>query len=207
MYAASGQSVLVVPEPSTISAGSLNTVKLRVINAGEVPLQSVRVVLSLQKSQLSVDPSVLDVGELQPGEERAFAVRVLAPATASSSESISYQVLYAMPGGSAAVAQGAFTLSVVLPSAVTVTGLELVPQKPQVGSTLILAVTLVNDGVLPVYAVNVTVQASGGLAPLRAPYAYLGQLNPQVLTSVPFSFRAQAEGVQELRVVLSLIHI
>lgn len=200
LFAALGQSVLVAPDPAVVTAGSLNRVNFHVINVGSVPLHEVRVVLSLQKSQLSINPSLLEVGELQPGEDKVFAVEVLAPATASSSEMITYQVLFKTAGGSAASSQGAFTIFTVFASRLTITSLEVVPQQPQAGSNLILAVTLLNDGALPVYAVNISAQASSGLAPLRTPYAYLGQLNPQVLTSVPFSFRVQEEGIHEVRV-------
>ncbi|MEM4899296.1 MAG: hypothetical protein QXM99_02700 [Thermofilum sp.] len=201
LFTASGQSILVAPDPAVVTAGSPNRVNLHVVNVGSVPLQGVKVVLSLQKSQISVNPSLLDVGSLQPGEDKVFSVEVLAPATASSSESITYQVFFTTESGSISSLQGVFTLFTVFASRLTITSLEAVPQQPQVGSNLILAATLVNDGALPIYAVNVSVQASRGLTPLRTPYAYLGQLNPQVLTSVPFSFRVDEEGVHELRVV------
>lgn len=203
LFSASGQSILVAPDPAVITAGSLNRVNLHVVNAGNVPLQGVKVILSLQKSQLSVNPSFIEVGDLGPGEDKVFPVEVMAPATASSSEAVAYQVLFTTSGGSTSSLQGTFTLFAIFASRLAITNLEAVPQQPRVGSNLILAVTLVNDGVLPVYAVNVSVEASSGLKPLRTTYTYLGQLNPQVLTSVPFSFRVQEEGVQELRVVVT----
>lgn len=203
LFAASGQSVLVAPDPAVVTAGSPNRINLHVVNVGSVPLQGVRVILSLQKSQISVKPSLLDVGSLQPGEDKVFTVEVLAPTTASSSEAVNYQVLFTTASGSISSLQGVFTLFTVFASGLTITSLEVVPQQPQVGSNLILAATLVNDGSLPIYAVNVSVHHSRGLTPLRTPYAFLGQLNPQVLTSVPFSFRVEEEGVHELRVTAS----
>ena len=200
LYVASGQAVLVTPDPAVVRAGSSAKLNLRIVNVGGVTLYNVKVLLSLQRSPLSVTPSFIEVGELGPGEDRVFEVEVMVPTSASASEAVGYQVVYSTGSGSPAVLQGSFTLSVVFPSSLTITSVEAVPQQPQVGSNMIVAVTLVNDGTYPVYAVNVTVAASKGLSPVRTPHAFLGQLNPQVLTSVPFSFRVLEPGVQEVKV-------
>ncbi len=200
LYVASGQAVLVAPDPAVVRAGSSARLKLHVVNVGGVPLYNVKLLLSLQRSPLSVTPSIIDVGELRPGEDRVVDVEVLVPTSASASEAVGYQVVYSTGSGSSAVLQGSFTLSVVFPAGLTITSIEAVPQQPQVGSNMIIAVTLVNDGTHPVYAVNLTATASEGLAPMRSPYAFLGQLNPQVLTSVPFSFRVLEPGVHEVKV-------
>jgi len=201
LYVASGQAVLVTPDPAVVRAGSSTRLRLHVVNAGGVTLYSVKVLLSLQKSPLSITPSFIDIGELKPGEDKVVEVDVLVPTSASSSEAVGYQVVYSTGSGSSAALQGSFTLSVVFPAGLRIASVEAIPQQPQVGSNVVVAATLVNDGTYPVYAVNVTVSASRGLSPVRAPYAFLGQLSPQVLTSVPFSFRVLEPGVQEVRVV------
>ena len=201
LYVASGQAVLVTPDPAVVRAGSSARLKLHVLNVGGVPLYNVKLLLSLQRSPLSVTPSFIDIGELRPGEDKVVDVEVLVPTSASASEAVGYQVVYSTGSGSSAVLQGSFTLSVIFPAGLAITSVEAVPQQPQVGSNVVVAVTLVNDGTYPVYAVNVTAAASGGLAPARSPHAFLGQLNPQVPTSVPFSFRVLEPGVHEVRVV------
>lgn len=200
LYVASGQAVLVAPDPAVVRAGSSTRLNLRIVNVGSVPLYNVKVLLSLQRSPLSITPSFIEVGELAPGKDRVFEVEVMVPTSASASEAVGYQVVYSTGSGSSAVLQGSFTLSVVFPAGLAITSIEAVPQQPQVGSNMVVAVTLVNDGTYPVYAVNVSATASKGLAPMRATHAFLGQLNPQVLTSVPFSFKVLEPGVQEVRV-------
>ncbi|MHB9302006.1 COG1361 family protein [Thermofilum pendens] len=203
LYAAAGQSIVVVPDPPVLVAGQASNVSLRVVNAGGVAVKGLSLVLGVQKSPLSVSPSFLVVGDLGPGESRSVPVTVLVPATASSSESVAYQALYSVEGGGLATSGGSFTFYVAQRSSVSITSVDVVPQSPEVGSNVIFAVSLVDDGTFPVYAVNVSAYASRGLSPLRSTYAYLGQLNPQVLTTVPFSFRAVEEGMQEVRFVVT----
>ncbi|MEM3688549.1 MAG: hypothetical protein QXW42_01395, partial [Thermofilum sp.] len=130
-------------------------------------------------------------------------ISVSVPTTASSSETVSYQALYTVEGGGVVNTAGTFSFYIAQTSRVTITSTDIVPQSPQVGGNVIVAVGLINDGSFPVYGVNVSATASQGLAPLRSTYTYLGQLNPQVLTSLPFSFKATLEGVQEVKFIVT----
>jgi hypothetical protein len=202
-YATTGQSILVVPEPSVLSSGQTSNVNLKVINAGNVPIKNLNIILSLQKSPLSISPAMLSIGDLRPGEVKTIPISVSVPTTASSSETVSYQALYTVEGGGVVNTAGTFSFYIAQTSRVTITSTDIVPQSPQVGGNVIVAVGLINDGSFPVYGVNVSATASQGLAPLRSTYTYLGQLNPQVLTSLPFSFKATQEGVQEVKFIVT----
>lgn len=202
-YATTGQSVLVVPEPSVLDSGQTSNVNLKVINAGDVPIKNLNILLSLQKSPLSISPAMLSVGDLRPGEVKTLPISVSVPTTASSSETVSYTALYTVEGGGVVSTAGTFSFYIVQTSKVTITSTDIVPQNPQVGGNVIVTVGLINDGSFPAYGVNVSAEASQGLTPLRLTYTYLGQLNPQVLMSVPFSFKATQEGVQEVKFVVT----
>ncbi|AJB41840.1 hypothetical protein TCARB_0788 [Thermofilum adornatum 1505] len=202
-YATTGQSILIVPEPSVLSSGQASNVNLKVINAGNVPIKNLNIILSLQKSPLSISPAMLSIGDLRPGEVKTIPISVSVPTTASSSETVSYQALYTVEGGGVVNTAGTFSFYIAQTSRVTITSTDIVPQSPQVGGNVIVAVGLINDGSFPVYGVNVSATASQGLAPLRSTYTYLGQLNPQVLTSLPFSFKATLEGVQEVKFIVT----
>lgn len=199
LYASQGQSILVVPDPATVTAGASNNVTLKVINLGNVLAQSLQVILNLQASPLAITPAVLDVGSLSPEEAKTFKVRVDVPSTATASTPVSYQVLYTTPGSGLTFTQGSFTLFLLQQSSVTITSIEVVPQKAEVGSNVVLALSLINSGTYPVYAVNVSAVPTDGLVSSRTLYTFLGQLNPQVLTSVPFSFKAVKEGSYEVK--------
>jgi hypothetical protein len=202
-YATAGQSILVVPDRPILSSGQSTSVNLKVINAGNVPISNLNLILSLQKSPLSISPTMLSVGDLKPGEARTVAISVAVPTTASSSETVSYQALYMVEGGGLVSTAGSFSLYVAQTSSVSITSVDTVPQNPQAGGNIIVAVGLINDGAFPVYGVNVSAIASQGLSPLRSTYTYIGQLNPQVLTSLPFSFKAAQEGLQEVKFLVT----
>ncbi|MEM3688550.1 MAG: hypothetical protein QXW42_01400, partial [Thermofilum sp.] len=71
-YATTGQSILVVPEPSVLASGQASNVNLKVINAGNVPIKNLNIILSLQKSPLSISPAMLSIGDLRPGEVKTI---------------------------------------------------------------------------------------------------------------------------------------
>lgn len=199
MYASQGQSILVVPDPATVTVGTRSNVTLKVVNLGSVEADNLQVILNLQGSPLAISPAVATLGNLKPGEMKAFTVLVDVPSTASASTTFSYNAVYYTPGGGLTFTQGTFTLFILQRSSLSVTSVEVVPQKAEVGSNIVFVINLINDGTYPVYNVNVTVLPPDGLVSARSPYTFLGQLNPQVLTSVPFTFKAVKEGSYEVR--------
>ncbi len=199
LYASPGQSIVVVPDPATVVAGARNEVALKVINVGSVEAKNLRVVLNLQASPLAINPAVIDSGDLKPGDVRTFTVHVDVPSTASASALVSYQAIYYIPGGGPTLTQGSFTIFILQRSSLSITSIDVVPSRATVGSNIIFAVNLINDGTYPVYAVNVTAYLPEGLIPLRSPSTFLGQLNPQVLNSIPFTFKAVREGSYEVK--------
>jgi len=199
LYASQGQSILVVPSPSSVLAGSRSNVTLNVINLGSVEASNLQVILSLQGSPLAIDPVMANLGSLKPGETKSFTVRVDVPSTASASVPVTYQAVYYTPGGGLTFTQGSFTLFILQRSSLSITSIEVVPQRAEVGANVVFALSIINDGTYPVYAVNVTAYPPEGLASARSLYTFLGQLNPQVLTSVPFTFRAVKEGSYEVK--------
>ncbi|MGC8836296.1 MAG: COG1361 S-layer family protein [Infirmifilum sp.] len=205
LYATQGQSIIVIPDPATVTAGATNKITLRVVNLGSITAKNLQVILNLQGSPLAITPSVLEIGDLNPGEIKTFPVRVEVPSTASTSTPVSYQAIYNTPGSGLTYTQGSFTLFLLQRSSVTITSIEVVPQTVEVGSNVVFALSLINDGTYPVYAVNVSAYPGEGLVSSRTLYTYLGQLNPQVLTSVPFSFKALKEGDYEVRFLVTYV--
>jgi len=194
LAAVKGQAVLVAPLNGSVSAGETRMVEVRVVNLGSVELTGVRVALSAQGAGIALEPQLVGVGDIPAGGERVFTVRVAVPETAAGSIPVGYTLSYRTPDGGVAVQQGSFTLFVVQSSQVYVTSVDVVPQEPRVGDILVLSVNLVNDGGFPVYGVNVSASAGEGLKPLRATYSFLGRLEAQAVTSVPFSYRVEAPG-------------
>ncbi|QOJ78746.1 hypothetical protein IG193_08355 [Infirmifilum lucidum] len=199
MYASPGQSIVVVPDPATVVAGTRSEVALKVVNVGSVEAKNLRVVLNLQASPLAINPAVIDSGDLKPGDVKTFTVHVDVPSTASASTLVSYQTIYYIPGSGPTFTQGSFTLFILQRSSLSITSIEVVPSRATVDSNVVFAVNLINDGTYPVYAVNVTAYPPEGLTPARSPSTFLGQLNPQVLTSIPFTFKAAREGSYEVK--------
>ncbi|MEZ0346856.1 MAG: hypothetical protein ABWK01_09910 [Infirmifilum sp.] len=205
LYASQGQSILVVPDPSSVIAGTRSNVTLKVINMGSISVNSVQVILNLQASPIAISPATLSLDTLKPGETKSFTVKVDVPSTASTSTPVTYQVVYTAPGSGVALTQGSFTLFILQRSSLSITSIEVVPQQVEVGSNVVFALALINDGTYPVYAVNVSAQPSDGLVSSRSLYTYLGQLNPQALTSVPFSFKAVKEGTYEVKFTVTYV--
>lgn len=198
MIGSTGQSLVVVPEPSKVNAGMSSKVNLRVANLGNIPMRDLRLILTFQRSTLAVSPTILYVGDLNPGQEKRVQVEVDVPATASAGETIAYQATFLTEGGSLSTITGSFTIFVLQTSSLTITSVEAVPERPEVGKTVIFAVNVINDGNFPVYGVNISATPDEGLKPVRSTYNFLGQLNPQVITSVPFSFRVVKPGIREV---------
>ncbi len=194
LAAVKGQAVLVAPLNGSVAAGETREVEVKIVNLGSVELTGVRVALSAQGAGIALEPQLVDVGDIPAGGERVFTVRVAVPETAVGSIPVSYTLSYKTPNGGVAVQPGSFTLFVVQSSQVYVTSVDVVPQEPRVGDILVLSVNIVNDGGFPVYGVNVSASAGEGLRPLRATYSFLGRLEAQAVTSVPFSYKVEAPG-------------
>jgi len=189
-----GQAVMVSPVQGRVEAGSTSSVEVKVLNLGSVSLGDAKIALSAQGAGVVVEPQLVSLGDVEPGGERGFTITVAVPATAIGSIPVTYTLSYKTPDGGVVTLGGSFTLFVVQKGQVYVTSVDTVPEEPSVGGTLVLSVNLVNDGSAPVYGVNVTASADEGLEPLRSTYSFLGRLEPQALTSVPFSYRVKAPG-------------
>lgn len=198
MISSTGQSLVVIPDPSKINAGESSKIDLRVINLGNIPMRNLRLILTFQRSTLAIYPTILYVGDLDPGQEKRVQVEVDVPATATTGETITYQATFLTEGGSLSTITGSFTIFVLQVSSLTITSVEAVPEQPEVGKTVIFAVNIINDGNFPVYGVNISATPDEGLEPVRSTYNFLGQLNPQIITSVPFSFKVKQPGIQEV---------
>lgn len=204
LSAVRGQAVLLAPVNGSIPAGATRSVSLRLVNLGSTELRDVKVTLSAQGAGVAVEPQLLSLGDVAANGEREFAIRVAVPETAVGSIPVSYTLSYVAPDGSAATLAGSFTLFVVQSSQVYVTSVDVVPSEPKVGDILVLSVSIVNDGGFPVYGVNVSAFAAEGLKPLRATYSFLGRLEAQAVTSVPFSYRVETPG--EHRVTFTVVY-
>ena len=194
---ATGTAVVVLAEPSKLRAGSSNEVSLEVRNLGDSPLSDAFLQLQVpQSSQIVVEPQFVELGDVEPGESKRCRIAVSVPSTAVGTQNIAYALTYRSEQGAKITIRDSFSVFVVEQAQLAIATVEVVPSKPRVGETVIVSLNLINLGSQALNKVNVTVESSRGLQPLRKTYYFLGQIQPQAPTSVPFSFRALESGKQ-----------
>lgn len=194
---ATGTAIVVLAEPSKLRAGSSNEVFLEVKNIGDSTLKDAFLQIQIpQNSQVVVEPQFIELGDLKPRESRRYKVVISVPSTAMGAQNIAYSLTYESEQGAKITVRDSFSVFVVEQAQLAITSVEIVPSKPKVGETVIVSLTLINLGSQALNKVNVTVEASEGLQPLRKTYYFLGQIQPQAPTSIPFSFKALSRGKQ-----------
>ncbi len=197
---ATGTAIVVLAEPSKLKAGSSNEIFLEVRNIGDSTLKDAFLQVQIpQNSQVVVEPQFIELGDLKPRESRRYKVTISVPSTATGAQNMAYTLTYESEQGAKITVRDSFSVFVVEQAQLAITSIEIVPSKPRVGETVIVSLTLINLGSQALNKVNVTVEASEGLQPLRKTYYFLGQVQPQAPTSVPFSFKALSGGRQVIK--------
>lgn len=188
-------AIVVVAEPSKLVAGSSSSIALRIHNYGSSTLRNSLLVLGVpQGSRIVVTPQVLEVGDVEPGGSKEVGVDVSVPNTASGAQSLTYSLIYESEEGTKVTYKDYLTMFIVERAQLAITSVEVVPQRPVSGGTVITSLTLINLGSQAVGKVNVTAIPLSSLAPIRRSYYFLGQVQPQSPTSIPFSFRILEPG-------------
>ena len=196
-------TVLVLAEPNKLFSGSIKRIKVRVINLGDIPLLNTLLKLyTSQGSGIVVSPQLIELGDIGPQDSVECEVEVSVPLTVISTQNILYDLIYRSVKGVRLVIHGSLNVFVVEKARLIVSSIDYVPEKPSVNSTLVLSISLINTGNLALNSINVTVEQSSGLIPLRKTYYFIGQLNPQSPVSVPFSFRAVEVGEQTIKIII-----
>ena len=196
LTATSSTGIFITAEPSKIKSGSLEKIKLKIWNLGSTRLKdAVLRIYTTTGSQLVVTPSVIDVGDIDSGENVEVGVEVGVPRGLSGSYLISYELYYKSEDESLVSIRGSFNVFVVEEAKLTVSSIEVVPQPVPVNGTVVVSITIINLGYKPLNEVNVTINSPKSLKPLRKTYYFVGQLPSQSPMSIPFSFKALEEGV------------
>lgn len=198
------QAIIVALNPQTIPVMSSSRSTLTIRNFGGEPMLNATLYLSVQQgSSLTVEPSVIKIGDVPPGGGVNLPLTFSAPYGERGARVVAYTLVYRSGDGSLRVLKDAFTLVVVEEAEVLITAVDTVPSEPSVGSTILLSATLMNLGVNPILGVNVSLLAPPELRPLRGTYYYIGQLSPYTPTAVPFSLSASREGAYPIRIVVN----
>ncbi|MEM3138556.1 MAG: hypothetical protein QW760_08600, partial [Thermofilaceae archaeon] len=198
------QAVIVTLNPQTIPVMSSSRSTLIIRNFGGEPMLNATLYLSVQQgSSLIVEPSMVKIGDVPPGEGVNLPLTFSAPYGERGARVVTYTLVYKSGDGSLRVLKDTFTLVVVEEAEVLITAVDTVPSEPSVGSTILLSATLMNLGVNSILGVNVSLLAPPELRPLRGTYYYIGQLSPYTPTAVPFSLSASREGAYPIRIVVN----
>jgi len=192
-------NVILVAEPSKIRTGSSQRVGIKIINLGDVPLlDSVLYIRPTQGSKLVIDPTYFKVGDIPVGGTKTVNIELNIPNTITGTQILQYTLIYNSESREKAQISGSISIFAVEKAQLTITSIEIVPKKPSIGQTIIVSITIINLGSLPVSKVNVTAYHSDGLMPLRQESYFLGQLQSQFPMSIPFSFKVIRGGVQTI---------
>jgi len=195
-----GVAIVVLAKPSKVKAGSLNEISLEVKNIGDSILKDVFMQIQVtQGSQIVIEPQFLEIGEIAPRKTKRCNVSISAPNLAIGAQNIAYILTYKNEQGSRITVKGSLNIFIVEQAQLTITAVEIVPSKPKVNETVIISLTLINLGSKALNKVNVTIESLHGLEPLRKTYYFLGQIQPQTPTSIPFSFKALEVGKQTIK--------
>jgi len=208
LSAVSTTSVILTAEPSKIRTGSSGEIKIKIINLGDTVLSNV--VLHLRPSQgskLVISPTLFFIGKVEPGQTREAEVELNIPNTVTGTQTLQYTLIYDSGSSEKNQLSGTISIFAVERAQLTITSTEVVPQEPIIGQTVIVSITLINLGSQPLGKINVTTYYSEGLKPLRQTSYFMGQLQPQVPTSIPFSFKSSKTGTQRIDFVITFSDI
>ena len=152
----------------------------------------------MQGSQLVIDPTFFEVGDIPVRGAKKVNIELNVPNTITGTQTLQYTLIYNTENREKAQVSGSISVFAVEKAQLTITSMEIVPKVPSIGQTIIVSITIINLGSLPINKVNVTAYYSKGLIPLRQESYFLGKLQPQSPTSIPFSFKAVKDGVQTI---------
>ncbi|RLE88029.1 MAG: hypothetical protein DRJ67_03205 [Thermoprotei archaeon] len=194
-----GGLVLVTLEPLAIPSMHVSRAVLRIRNMGEEELHDATLYLMTpQGSMIVIKPSIIELGDVGPGDELRIPVEVRVPYGETGMRTIYYTLVYRSVDGGYRSIRDSFYLIIVEETNITVTAVEIIPHEPSAGSTVLTSITLMNLGSKPILGVNVSLILPPGLTPLRRLHEYIGQLNPYTPTTIPFSFNATKPGAYKL---------
>jgi len=197
---ASSASVIVVAKPSKLKAGASNKVALEITNYGDAPLKDAMIqLITMGGSQLVVEPLFIEIGDIKPKESASVTITISVPSMLSGTQTLTYTLTYKSEQGAKVSIRDSFNIFVVEQAQLAITAVEVVPQKPEVDDTIIVSLTLLNLGAQTLSKVNVTAESTPGLVPVRRSFYFLGQVQPQSPTSIPFSFKAKEAGKQKIQ--------
>ncbi len=200
----SSSSIVISASPHKLYSGSTNKVTLHIMNLGSNTLHNTILYLSASTgSQLVISPQVINVGEVPAKSSKDVNILVEVPASSSGVLNILYTLIYETDSGSTVSIRDTASIFVVQQAQLAITSIELAPSKPVVGESVIISINIMNLGLQPLYSVNVTVQSSKGLRAQRSTYYFIGQLQPQVPTSIPFSFKVLEEGKHDVKFIVT----
>ncbi len=192
-------NVILVTEPSKIRTGSSQKIQVKIINLGEIPLHNcILYIRPGQGSKLVVDPTYFKIGDIQVNETKSVYLELSVPNTITGTQVLQYTLIYNTENNEKSQVTGTISIFAVEKAQLVITSIEIVPKEPVIGQTIIVSVTIINLGSLPLNKVNISAYYSLGLTPLRQESYFIGQLQPQYPMSIPFSFKAIKGGKQNI---------
>lgn len=197
-------ALLVYLEPQTLPTASTTRASIVVRNIGSDTARNATLYIWSQPgSAVSVEPAILHIGDVAPGNEARAEVEVKVPYGERGARSIPYTLTYIGSDGNLKVLRDSLSFVALEFARVEVTSIEVTPSEPAAGAIATISLTLMNLGSAPIFGVNVTLTPPQGLVPLRGVSQFLGQLSPYTPTAVPFSLRAAQPGLYTVRATIT----
>lgn len=196
-------AILVSLDPQVISTASSSLASIVIRNLGGETVSDAKLYLAAQAgSSVTVEPSVLTVGNVKPGEEVRVPVTVKVPYGERGARVIPFTLVYRGSDGGLKVYKDSLNFVSVEQTTVEITSIEVAPSEPTAGSLVTISATLMNLGSSPIYGANVSITLPPGITPIRSSYYFIGQLNPYTPTAVPFSARVEQPGEYQVKVAV-----
>jgi len=200
---ASSSIFTVLPTPSVVKSGGNRTVTITVINSGDVAIQKAVVAVSPASPSVVASTYTYQLGRLAPLDSAQLPISFIVPATFSGAIAFTYTITYTTELGTSATTQGTFYIQALQTPAVNITTVNVVPATPEPRRTFYVSITIVNKGFSPVSNLQVEARAPPGIRPITSPIYFVGILDTQQTTNVPFSFNATRPGTYEIDFTIS----
>ncbi|MFB6490470.1 MAG: hypothetical protein TU35_004330 [Thermoproteus sp. AZ2] len=194
---------LVSPSPTMVLAGGNRTILVKLVNQGNIPVESgVVVIAPAAGSSLLLGTVVYNFSSLQPLSYVEFPLSFVVPAGTTGPLAFQYTVYYLTPLGSGE-AQGTFYVQAYQPPSILVTSASATPTAPTTSSPFFISVTVVNNGFVPVNNLQMELEAPRELMSLTPTLSYIGQLSTQQSQTATFSLEAFSPGRYTIPIVIT----